>query len=141
MVPLEEQARPVHRLFEEIWNQGKVDVADDIFAEGHIGHYPAGSGTGRVHGVEQLKQLVSKARTMHPDVELATEDLIVDGEMVIVRWVCGGADPTDPEATTSSERYIPLTGVTICRVTEGKIVRSWTSWDPARLRSHLNEHG
>ena len=53
-----------HRVFEEIWNQGLLDVADEVFAPDAILHL----GTDDVQGPEGFKQYVAGYRAAIPDI-------------------------------------------------------------------------
>jgi len=72
----------VRRLFEEVWNQGKLDVIDEIHDAGFVKHIP---GNPDIHGPEGLKQSVSMFRTAFPDVQFTIEDQIAEGDKVANR--------------------------------------------------------
>ena len=51
---------------DQVWNQGKLDLIDQLVAPGCLTHDPAAPG-GVLTGPEGLKQLVSLYRTAFPD--------------------------------------------------------------------------
>lgn len=71
-------ARPtLLRMFEEIINQGKLDVADEVFADDFVDHGPMGD----IQGREAFKGLVEQWRSAVPDVHCALENIFVEGDL------------------------------------------------------------
>ena len=68
--------KSLERMFEEIINQGKLDVADELFAENFVDHGPMGD----IEGREAFKGLVAQWREAVPDVHCRVENVIVDGD-------------------------------------------------------------
>ena len=54
---MSEENKAIHRsIWEEIWNQGNLDLADEIYDSSHISH---GQGIDLPSGPEGLKTLIS----------------------------------------------------------------------------------
>ena len=104
----------VRRLFQEVWNRGNLDVAEELFAPDYVNHsrQPAGFPP----GVRALKQLVSSVRGTFPDFQMTLEDLIAEEDKVVARWKAAGNMAT-------------LTEIGIFRIDDGKIVESWVTSD------------
>lgn len=121
------------RVFKEVWNQGKLDVIDDIFAADYIFHEPAGD----ILGPEGFKQFVTMYRTAFPDIQFTIEDQIAEADMVVTRWTAisthkgelMGIPPTGLQSTS--------TGIGISRIAGGKIVESWGNWDALGMWQQL----
>jgi predicted SnoaL-like aldol condensation-catalyzing enzyme len=71
----------LQRMFEEIINQGRLEVADELFAEDFVDHGPMGD----VHGREAFKGLVAQWRSAVPDVHCELDNIIVEGDLA--GWV------------------------------------------------------
>jgi predicted ester cyclase len=65
------------RMFEEIINQGMLDVADELFADDFVDHGPMGD----IQGREAFKGLVAQWRSAVPDVHCAVENILVEGDL------------------------------------------------------------
>jgi predicted ester cyclase len=72
----ENQAK-VERMFEEVINQGNLDVADELFAPDYVDHGPMGE----MHGVGAFKEVVSMWRAAVPDVRCTVENWFESGDM------------------------------------------------------------
>jgi len=68
---------------EEIWDRGNLKIADEIFSKDFIDHDPV---TGQLPGLDGYKQMVMEFRNAFPDLRVKNEDVIVEGNKVVVRW-------------------------------------------------------
>ena len=75
---IEENKAIVRRWSEELWSQGKLDVADEIVAPDYVRHDPGDPFPAR--GPEDVKRLVSMLRGMLPDLTITIEDMIGEGD-------------------------------------------------------------
>src|ERR671931_626547 len=105
----EQNAALVRRAIEEIWNGGDLDLADVLFAPDYVNH--DGLIPDLVCGPEAIKISVALYRTAFPDLQISMEELITDGETVVLYWT---ARRTPSGELTSSSTRQPggLTGVT-----------------------------
>ena len=77
------------RLFAEFFSQGKLEVADEIFAPDHI-YYNPDTPEG-IRGPEGMKQfVVGTFRGAFPDLQGTAEDQVAEGEKVVMRWTARG---------------------------------------------------
>jgi ketosteroid isomerase-like protein len=67
----------LRRMFDEIINQGRLDVADELFAEDYVDHGPMGDLRGR----EAFKGLVRQWRDAVPDVHCEVDTVVVAGDL------------------------------------------------------------
>lgn len=110
----------VRLLFEEVIQGGNLAKVDDIFSTDFIDHSTPGQQAGR-EGVKEYLQMV---RTGFPDLHVALDDIIAEGDRVVVRttW-CGthlgiyGIAPTGKSVTR--------TMIQIFLVVDGVIVEEW----------------
>ena len=112
------------RLMEEGWNKRNFAVVDEIVGPNHVYHDPSGPqlGSGPEAYVNRMKLYVGAF-----DIQFTMEDLIAEGDRVVVRWtVCGRND-------------LNLTGITIHRVSGEKIVETWGNWDALGLMQQLKD--
>jgi steroid delta-isomerase-like uncharacterized protein len=123
----EENKALVRRWFEELFNEGNLEVADEIFASNNIPHDP--SLPNLPLGPEGAKQLVNLYRSAFPDVRLTIEDELADGDKVVTRWVGRGTHQGVLMGVAPTGEQVETTGISIWRIEEGKIVESWANYD------------
>jgi predicted SnoaL-like aldol condensation-catalyzing enzyme len=83
-VSAEESKAIVRRWFEDLFNEGNLDVADEIVAPNHVAHDPALPDI--LSGPEGQKRVVSLYRGAFPDAHITVEHQIAEGNEVVTRW-------------------------------------------------------
>jgi predicted SnoaL-like aldol condensation-catalyzing enzyme len=117
----------VRRAVEEIWNAGRLDIADELFAPDFVHH--GGLIPDLVGGPETIKFSVVLYRRAFPTLHITVEDVLATGEMVTLHWTARGSHLPDADGNARAEAEAGLAGVTRSRVTGGKIAESWTDWN------------
>jgi steroid delta-isomerase-like uncharacterized protein len=125
----------VRRLFAELWNNGKLSVADEIFTPNYEHHDSSTPDFGR--GPDSEKKRATLYRTAFPDLHLTIEDVIAEGETVMTRWSCRGTHKGDLNGIAPTGKQITLYGVTVARVSNGKMAEGFVSWDALGLMQQL----
>jgi len=125
----------VRRLFEEVWNNGYLHVADELFAPNYIHHDASTPDVGR--GPESEKKRATLYRTAFPDLRLTAEDIIAEGETVVARWSCHGTHRGDLNGIAPTGKPITISGVSIARFDNGKMVEGFVNWDALGLMQQL----
>jgi hypothetical protein len=125
----------VHRVIDEIWNAGDLDLAEELFGATYVNH--GGLIPDLVRGPEGVKFSVAFYRTAFPDLKISANKLQTSGGMVTVGWTARGSSPGDPGRRTSADLAGSLTGETRLSLANGQIVESWTSWDSTKVLTEL----
>lgn len=121
---LEKNKAIVQNAYEEIWNQGNLDTADNFFTADYVYH-----AVPEIHGTEGVKQHVAALRTSFPDFQLSIEDMIAEGDKVVSRWAGGGTQKKEYMGIPSSGKKGNLTGIIVTRIENGKIAEEWETSD------------
>jgi steroid delta-isomerase-like uncharacterized protein len=125
----------VHRVIEELWNQGQLTVADELYAADYIDHDPALPNIGA--GPDAVKQAVTIYRTAFPDLHLNIKDMLVDGDKIAFRWTSHGTHRGDLQGVAPTGKTATSSGITISRFAAGKIAEDWANWDTLGLLRQL----
>ena len=125
----------VRRLFEEVWNKGNLSVADELFTPNCEHHDASSPDFGR--GPESEKKRAALYRTAFPDLQLTIEDIIAEGQTVVARWSCRGTHKGDLSGIAPTGKQVTISGVSIARFTNGKMVEGWVNWDALGLMQQL----
>lgn len=120
------------RYAEECWNQGKVDVLDEIFSPDIIFHNPAAQYL-YVQGLDDQKKAINDYRTAFPDFHVTTDALVAEGDKVVGRWTATGTHEGELMGIPPSGKKITWSGSTIYRFADGKIVEDWWAYDALGL--------
>jgi steroid delta-isomerase-like uncharacterized protein len=125
----------VRRLFEELWNKGNLSVAEELYAPNYTHHDPSTPDFGR--GPESERKRATLYRTAFPDLQLTIEDIIAEGETVMARWSCRGTHKGDLSGIAPTGKQFTISGVTIARLTNGKLAEGYVNWDALGLMQQL----
>jgi steroid delta-isomerase-like uncharacterized protein len=131
----EQNKTAVRRLFDELWNKGNLPVADELIAPTYTHHDASTPDVGR--GPESEKKRVTHYRNAFPDMRLTIEDIIAEGETVIARWSCRGQHKGELNGIAPTGKQFAISGVTIARFANGKIVEGYVNWDALGLMQQL----
>jgi steroid delta-isomerase-like uncharacterized protein len=122
----------VHRFFEEVWNQGRVDLIKERVAADYVGH-----ALSEIRGPTGTRQFVAALRTAFPDTHYTIDDELADGDRVVHRWTMRGTHEGPFRGIPATGKEVALTGISIYRVADGKLVEGWTSADMLALLHQL----
>ena len=111
----------VERMFDEIINQGNLDVADELFAADYVDHGPMGE----MHGVDAFKQVVQMWRAAVPDVHCAVENWFESGEMAAWNVRVTGTHTGDMMGIPATGRSFEYVTPNIGRFADGKAAEHW----------------
>jgi predicted ester cyclase len=68
---------------------------------------------------------------------LTIEDIIAEGETVMTRWSCRGTHKGDLNGIAPTGKQFTISGITVGRLTNGKIAEAYVSWDALGLMQQL----
>ena len=123
------------RFLEEVFNGGKLELVDELIDPGFVNHDAAQLGP--QVGIEAAKANVARYREAFPDVYLAIEAQVAEGELVTTRWTGRGTHGGELLGIAPTGKQATVTGITIDRIVDGRIVESWTNWDTLGLLQQL----
>ena len=131
---LEENKSIVRRLYEEFFNQGNLNLADELFAPHYINR---SAPAGRAPGPEGVKQSGFIFRTAFPDFHNTIEDLIAEGDKVVVRFTTRGTHQGTFMGIPPTGKPVQWTGIDIFTIVGGKFVEAWGNYDELSLLQQL----
>ena len=123
------------RFLEEAFNGGNLGVVDELVAPQFVNHDAALPEP--TTGIEAAKASIAGYRDAFPDLRLTIEQQVAEGEYVTTRWTARGTHRGDLFGMTATGKQATVTGITIDRIVDGKLVESWTNWDTLGLMQQL----
>ena len=126
----------VQRYVNEILNQGKLSVADEIIGEDFVD--PAGAPGEK--GPESLKKVITSFRTIFPDLSVTIDEMVVDGESIAWKWTATGTHQAAMFGIPPTGKQVTFGGIIIDTIQNGKIVERQGIWDRMGLKEQLLEH-
>src|SRR5262245_18294139 len=129
----EENKALMRRLFEEFWNQGKLEVVEEDSDPEIVIQYHGQP----LHGVEMAKRAGAAFRKAFPDVRFTVDFLVAEGDKVVARWTAEGTHLGSFMGIPPTGKRFRQVGVTITRFVEGNAVETWPHGDELGLLRQL----
>ena len=122
------------RFVEEVINEGNLDAIDELLDPGVVDHAaPPGVPTGR----EGAKQFFAIVRSAFPDLHHTIEDMIAEGDKVVMRSTWSGTHQGEFMGIPATGRRVRVSAIDISRVADGRIVEHWEQSDALGLMQQL----
>jgi len=112
----------LRRMFDEIINAGRLDVADELFAEDYVDHGPMGDLAGR----GTFKQLVAQWRDAVPDVHCEVDAVIRQGDLCAWLVRTTGTHTGNGLGFPATGKRFETVSANIGRVRDGRAVEHWS---------------
>lgn len=113
------------KVFEDIQSQRNLALVDQLVAGDYVGHTPLAD----IHGPDGAKQFEAMLHEAFPDYQVTVEDQIAEGDEVATRWTCRGTHKGEFQGMPPTGKQVTMTGITIFRIANGKLVEGWTNPD------------
>ncbi len=112
------------RVFDEIFNQGKFQVADEIYAPDFRNH-----GVNRTVDLKTDQEYVHAEKKAFPDLRITVQEMVAEGDRVAVLWTFRGTHTGwGYEGLPPTGTRVEVRGITIWRIVDGRIVEEWSSF-------------
>ena len=130
-----ENEQLVRRAFDELWSQGRLEIADEVFSPDYINHDPATPNLGK--GPEAEKQIVTLYRNAFPDLQFTIDQMVVAGDFVTTRFTARGTHKGQLWGIAPTKRLVRVGGTALYLVLGGRIAERWAVWDALGLMQQL----
>jgi steroid delta-isomerase-like uncharacterized protein len=118
------------RLIEQSFNEGNLELIEQLVAPEAVNHDSGLPAAMRdLRGPEGLKRVVTMYREAFPDVRMTVDDVIAADDKVVLRWHSEGTHRGDLAGLAPTGARGSVTGISIDRWQDGKIVEAWAEWD------------
>lgn len=125
----------VRRVNEQAFSaDGDLSVIDEFVAADLIDH------TAPPHlqqGNQSLKELALIWRRAFPDLKVTVQDIVAEGDLVVIAWSGGGTHLGDLMGIPPTGKTGYMSGITFNRMEDGRIAERWGNNDQVGLFAQL----
>jgi steroid delta-isomerase-like uncharacterized protein len=130
----EQNKAVIRRIVEEHWNKKNAALVSELFAPNVSLHTPDGELT----GLEGASFLLQAYATAFPDFHLIVDDLLAEGNKVVLQWTFIGTHRGPLAEIPASGRQVNVPRcIAIFRVDAGKVIHGQFAWDKYALLQQL----
>ena len=116
------------RVVDDAWNQGNLEVLDDLHTQDFILHHPPFDDR---LGLDAHKQSIVNVRAGFPDFHLTIHKLVFEEGILALRWTWKGTHSSNyPEVPIPpTGKQVMVSGSHFLLVEDGKLTEGWQSSD------------
>ncbi|UCC17102.1 MAG: ester cyclase [Dehalococcoidales bacterium] len=121
----EENLTRQRRIWEEIFNEGNLEIISELIDTNWVEHTPMGD----IRGPEGFKVGPDIFRTAFPDLHVTIEDIFAKDDRVVSRVTMTGTFKGEYRGTPANGNKFVLRANLINRWSEGKQVEAWAEYN------------
>lgn len=134
-----DETAEVARQYLDVWNTKDLSQFDTLASPDVVHHWA--QAVEDTTGIDALKASTETFFQAFPDMQMSFDDIIVEGDMVVIRWTLTGTHEgpffgIEPTGITAE-----WTGINIYRIECGQVAESWSEADGVSLRQQLMPQG
>jgi len=118
-----------------IWNEGDLELIDDLLAPGYIRHVVDISED--IVGPVGFGEALVEIRTQFPDFQVNFDEVIVAGGTIVLRWTVTGTDTGTFGELPPTGMSIRISGASVIRVIDGKFAEEWMYYNEGAMMQQL----
>lgn len=123
---MSETARDLgRRWFEEVWNRGRREAIAEMMSPDCVIH----DGNTDSTGPAGFYLLFDRIHGSFSEIHITVEDTIAEGDSACIRWSFTAKHTGDGLGVPPTGKTIYITGISIFRDVQGKLVEGWQNWD------------
>jgi steroid delta-isomerase-like uncharacterized protein len=136
---VEDNIQLIRRWFQEVWNENRIQAVYDLLAPNAIGRGQTGS-QGEIHGPDDFVPFVKNIRAAFPEIHIEVEDAFGAGDRVVARWSATMKHGGDGLGMPATGKSVRITGTTIARILDGRIIEGWDNWDQLGMLEQIGAY-
>jgi steroid delta-isomerase-like uncharacterized protein len=130
-----EENKEIVRRFWEVWEEGNLGLVDEVVGSDYVNHSPGMPN--QPEGPEGIKAVVTMFRAGMPDLRVVIEDIIAEGDKVVMRYRIEGTHEGELFGVPPTGRRVSIESITVERVSGGKIREHWRVTDALDMMQQL----
>ncbi len=134
--PQMDPATLMRKWFDEVWNQGRAESIDELFPEHAIMWGVARPGIPST-GSAEFKQFYKALRSACPDIHIAIEKVVQEGDTAFARWTATMTHTGEGLGMPPTGNKVTLQGMSALRLQNGQVAEGWNVWDQVGLARQL----
>lgn len=135
LATMTEREALARRFFEDGFNEGRIDVLDEVMSDDLQLHDPSLPGDRR--GPAAAREVIETYRGAFADVHMTIDDVVEQRDRVVIRWTARGTHTGEFNGLAPTDRAVEVTGITIQRIAGNRVAEAWSNWDTLGLLQQI----
>lgn len=116
-----------------LWDEGDLDIIDDLYTENYVSHSPHNPLQGRA----EVRAWVQEVLRAFPDFHINFHESIEQGDMMAVRWTASGTHRSDFRNIPATNKTVVIPGISISTFSGDQVAETWISLDDLGMMQQL----
>ncbi len=129
----EDNQATARRWYEGVFNEGNLELIDELFAPTFVDHDPVNP----LPGLQGVRQVIGMYRGAFPDLHITVEDWIMEGDKIVTRFRAEGTNQGSFMGLPPTGKHVTVTGIDILGFEHGKIAEHWGNRDDLGMLQQL----
>ena len=125
------------RWFQEVWNEKKDATVTELLDPNIVGFMEGVD----VRSPDDFLRARAGLLDAFPDLTVTVDDVVSEGDNVVVRWSASGTHKGAGLGIPPSRRRVSFRGMSWIVFANGRIVKGWDSWNLGQLFAQLTAPG
>jgi steroid delta-isomerase-like uncharacterized protein len=126
-------AQLVTRWFDEVWNQDRREIVDELMHPECELH----DGTAVMKGPEAFRAFIQQMRGSFSDIRVTCHESVTQGDAACVRWSAEMRHTGDFLGIPATGKKVVITGMSMVHTANGRFVSGYQNWDMFGLMTQL----
>ena len=126
--------------FDQVWNRGNHAAIAAMFPANGIAH-GLGEGGADIRGPKQFLAFQQRLRGAFPTMKFTFHNVVAERNLVAARWTLTLHHLGEHLGVKPTRKKVKTSGMTLLRVSKGKIMEAWNSWDADGISQQLGVPG
>jgi len=123
------------RVIEEGWNQGRLEVIDELVDSAYVRH----TFFGDMCGPEAFKERIRSTRAAVSDLHIEIHEIVVQGSSGCCHYTFTGRHTGELLGNPATDNDIEFGGAVVVHYAGGKLVEEWEYVDTARVLAQFSQ--
>jgi len=123
--------------FELVWNEGRRETIAEMLSPDALIH----DGDAHTKGPDGFYVFFDRMILTFSEMHVSVEDIFAEADRVCVRWLFTGKHTGAGLGIAPTDKRVRVTGISIIRVANGKLVEGWQNWDMLGLLNQIQGAG
>ena len=125
------------RWFEEVWNKGNAGAIGEMLTDDVVIHGLSDAAGSPITNIAEFRVYHTQLRRAFPDIEVSVDDMVAEGDKVAARCSVRGSHQGELLGIAATNAGVDFKGMAIVRISEGKIVEAWNTFDFLKMSQQL----
>jgi steroid delta-isomerase-like uncharacterized protein len=127
------------RWYREVWRESKNETIYELLAPNAVLTGTNGPKE-QIHGPKEFAAFAEQIRSAFSATQIVVEDSFGVDDKVVARWSATMTHNGNGLGVPATGKQVRITGTSIARIENGKIVEGWDNWDRLAMLEQIGAH-